>query len=106
MADKLLVRPLDWEASSVIIAIREGRPLRGVVVSAGPGTYPNKYSPDRSKTWKSKVFVPTTVKVGDIVNIGGLHAYDGKGFVFPEVIVDGIKHIIIQEADVAAIEEE
>ena len=103
LRDRLLIRPLDWTASSLIIAIREGRPVRGVVIEAGPGTYPNKYSPDRSKTWKSKVFVTTQVKPGDIVELGGLNAYDGRGYIFPEVIIDGIKHVIIQEADVAAI---
>lgn len=101
--DKLLVRPLDWDASSVIVALRSGRPVRGIVVSAGPGTYPNKYSRDRSKCWPSKVFVKTQVQPGDTVELGGLNAYDGRGYIWSEVIVGGIKHIICSEQDVAGI---
>lgn len=103
LRDKLLIRPLDFEPSKIVATVRHGRPVRGVVVEVGPGTYPNRYSKDRSKTWKSKVFVPTQVKPGDVVELGGLNIYDGSGYLFPEVIVGGIKHLIIQEADVVGV---
>lgn len=101
--DKLLLKPLDWDASSIIIALRSGRPVRGIVVAIGPGCYPKLYNRDRSKCWDSKVYRPTQVGVGDIVELGGLNVFDGQGYSFQEVIYEGIKHLICSEKDVAVV---
>jgi co-chaperonin GroES (HSP10) len=105
LGDRIFVRPLDWDPSRIITAIREGRPVRGEAVAVGPGTYRRKYNKDRSKTWLSKVFIPTTVKPGDIVEWGGLNIFDGKGYSFQEVIHGTERLLVITERDVCFINE-
>lgn len=104
--DRLVVKPLDWDASRTVVAIRHGRPVRGKVIAVGPGRYLRIYSKDRSKYRDTEQFIPTQVKPGDIVEIGGLNAYDGRGFIFPEVMIGNEKHFICQEQDVAGIVDE
>jgi co-chaperonin GroES (HSP10) len=95
--DRILVRPLDLKLSNVIIANWTGKTVRGEVVSVGPGEYPNRYNSDRSKVWKSKVFRPTEVRPGDIVELGGL---DIGGYAFPRIMLNGEEHLIASEKDV------
>lgn len=105
--DRILLKPLEWDASKIVIAIRHGRPVRGVVVAAGPGAHPKKYKAGpkgpRSFMDYAKRFQPTEVKVGDIVELGGLNVFDGQGYAFPEVWVGNERHIVIQEGDVAGV---
>lgn len=107
LGDRVLLRPLDWDASKTIIAIRHGRPVRGEVVAVGPGSNPKKYKAGprgpRSLMDYSRHFRPTEVKVGDIVELGGLNVFDGQGYEFPEVWVGNVKHIVVQEADIAGV---
>lgn len=105
LRDRILVRPLEWEPSKILEVIRHGRPLRGEIIAVGPGTYPKRYSKDRSKTWDSKMFVKTEVKPGDIVELGGLNIFDGQGYSFPEIVHGTERLLICQEADVAFISE-
>ncbi len=109
LGDRILLKPLDWEASKVITAIRQGRPVRGEVVAVGPGIHPvskrTKLNDGRQRIDFSKRFQRTEVKVGDVVELGGLNIFDGRGYDFPEVIVNGIKHLIITERDVAGVRE-
>lgn len=115
-SDRVLLKPLEWDGEDVhgkgsrIKVIRKGRPLRGIVKAIGPGHYPLKYIPTQhgpKGSYKlSKHFRPTEVKVGDQVEIGGLNAFDGEGYSFPEVLYNGEKCIICQERDIAIVTEE
>lgn len=101
LRDQIVVRPLEWKPSSIIaIAGNDRRPLRGVVVAAGPGCYPKRYNRDRSKTWPSAQFRPTQVKVGDTVELGGLEL---GGYMFPQIMIDNVMHVICREEDVTGI---
>ena len=106
MGDRILLRPLKWEPSKILDVVRYGRPLRGEVMAIGPGHNPLKYKTrgDKTKTMDySKHFRPTEVKVGDIVELGGLNVFDGKGYQFPEVVVGNETMIICSERDVAGV---
>jgi co-chaperonin GroES (HSP10) len=110
LSDRILLKPLDWDASKTIIAIRHGRPVRGEVVAVGPGHNQIKYRPNalgkKAKMDYSRHFRPTEVKPGDIVELGGLNAYDGKGFAFTEVIYNGVLHLLCQERDVCIVRDD
>lgn len=110
LSDRLLLKPLDWDASKTIIAIRYGRPVRGEVIAVGPGHHPIKYKPNaqgkRGLMDYSKRFQRTEVKPGDIVELGGLNQYDGKGYQFTEVIYNGVPHLICQERDVCIVRDD
>jgi hypothetical protein len=112
--DRLLVKPLDWSGEDVhgtgtqLIVVRDGRPVRGEVVAAGPGIYPivrREKSPDgrNTKITRSKHFRPTQVKPGDKIEVGGLNVYDGKGYQFPQVVYNGEPHFICTERDVSGV---
>lgn len=104
LRDRIVVKPKARAIKGAIAVVeRHGETVRGTVVAAGPGTYPWKYNADRSKRWQSKVFVPTQVKPGDTVELGG---WELNGYAFPEVYVNGVRCFICQEADVAMIVEE
>jgi len=103
LRDRLLLRPLDWEPSTILTVVRSGRPLRGEVVSVGPGRlyrrYRNKAGGKRDYVETSH-FIPTQVKVGDIVELGGLNVYEGAGYSFPQVTIGTETFLIVQEQDV------
>lgn len=113
--DRILLKPLDWSGSDVhgagskIQVMRSGRPLRGIVRAVGPGIHPVSKRKDlgdgRRKVDYSRRFRPTEVRVGDTIELGGLNIFDGKGYEFPEVFVNGETCIIVTERDVAAIHE-
>ncbi len=112
LGDRILLRPLDWKASDIIIAIRHGRPVRGEVVAVGPGKWVTRIrtgkrdGKDYRKQYQTKVFQKTEVKPGDIVNIGGLNIFDGAGYMaMLEVIVGTETLLIFQEADVCLVED-
>jgi len=107
LGDRILLKPLEWDASQVIHAIRHGRPVRGEVIAIGPGIHPvskrTKLADGRQRIDFAKRFQATEVKPGDVVELGGLNIFDGRGYDFPEVIVDGVKHLIVTERDVAGV---
>ena len=115
-SDRILLKPLDWSgedvhgAGSVIAVVRSGRALRGIVAAIGPGHYPStkrtKRPDGRVNVGESKHFRPTEVKVGDVVEIGGLNAFDGAGYQHTEVLYNGEKHLICSERDVAVVREQ
>lgn len=77
MRDQIVVKPLPWEPSPYLKSLGveivwKGGVLRGEILAVGPGHYQKQYNKDRSKTWDSKQFTPCDVKVGDIVELGGL----------------------------------
>jgi co-chaperonin GroES (HSP10) len=103
LRDWLVVKPEPPKITSTLEVIeRTGETVRGVVVSAGPGTYPWKYNADRSKRWASKVFVPTQVKPGDTVELGG---WEINGYSFPTVMMNGEACFLCQEQDICGIVE-
>jgi co-chaperonin GroES (HSP10) len=105
LRDQIIVEPLDVPHSKVLEIIEHTKPVRGVVKSVGPGHYPKRYNhPDkhqRSKMWDSKVFQPTEVKVGDIVELGGI---EFGGYSFQTFLWGDKTHLICREADVSGIE--
>ena len=108
LRDKILVKPLAWEPSKILEVIRHGRPLRGEVIAVGPGDHPKKYKAGpkgpRSLMDYAKRFQPLEVKPGDIVELGGLNAFDGQGYGhFTEVLHGTELLLICQEADVVGV---
>ncbi len=106
LRDRILVKPLDWEPSQIITVVRHGRPLRGVVAAVGPGRYFRRYKPHATDPNKrtftdGKHFIPTEIKPGDVIELGGLNAYDGQGYNFPQVVIGTERFLICQEQDVA-----
>jgi co-chaperonin GroES (HSP10) len=104
LRDQIVVKPLPWKPSKIIeIAGDKRKPLRGVVTAVGPGCYPRLYNKDRSKTWDSKQFRPCDVKVGDVVELGGLEI---DGYLFPRIVIGTETHVLCREADVAIVLDE
>lgn len=115
-SDRLLLKPLDWSGEDVhgedsrIHVIRKGRPLRGRVVAVGPGHHPvskrTNIAGGKRRIDYSKHFRPTEVKIGEVVELGGLNQFDGEGYQFTEVIYNGEPHLICQERDVAIVRDD
>lgn len=75
LRDQMIVAPLEVLHSRVLI-IRESssKLVRGKVLAIGPGHYPNRYNGPKGKRTKmmaGTVYVPTEVKVGDLVHLDG-----------------------------------
>lgn len=87
LRDRILVKPIVWELSTVLHVTNTERYHLGEVIAVGPGKYNKKGN-----------HMPMDVKLGDIVRWGQ--------FVFPEYTENGIKYQILQEADIAAIVEQ
>jgi len=104
LRDQIVVEPLNVVLSSVIVTHEDTQPLRGIVKAVGPGHYPKMYDhPDkhrRTKMWDSEVFQPTTVQVGDVVELGG---YGHKGYSFQTFYWGDVKHLICSERDVSGV---
>jgi len=81
--DHIVVEPLPHYYSATIEVVTEQKPLRGTVLAVGPGLYPKRYDHSdkhkRTKYWDGKVFRPTQVKVGDVVDLGGVDV-QGQSF--------------------------
>lgn len=107
LRDGILLEPLDWNPSHVIELVRFGRPLRGVVKAVGPGAYVKRYLKNeqgqRCAVRETKAFVPTEVKPGDIVELGGLNIFDGLGYQFQDVMLQGKTHLLCTEKDVCVV---
>jgi co-chaperonin GroES (HSP10) len=104
--DYMVVEPLDWIPSKLIIVAYQGEPLRGIVRAIGPGTHPKCYNGrkgQRTKSWDSKAFRPCDVKVGDTVEFGGLEL---KGFLHPTIVWGSKEMVLCREEDIAGIVEQ
>jgi len=104
LRDQLIVEPIPWPFSDIIEVVYTGRPLRGKVKAVGPGTHPKKYNGPkgkRTKSWNSSYFRPTDVKVGDIVQLGGLGI---DGYLFQTFRWGDKEMLICAENDVTCIE--
>lgn len=105
LRDRIVIEPLDWKPSSLIDVVYSGETLRGRVKAIGPGRHPLKYDGPkgkRTKSWEAKHFVKTEVKVGDVVELGGLEI---RGYLFTSFLWGSKEHIICQESDIAGIME-
>lgn len=109
LRDTIFLRPLEWDASKIVIAIRNGEPVRGEVVAIGPGRYRWKRirgnATKRDVTYETDVFLPTEVKPGDIVELGGLNIFDGAGYKLQECTYGNEKLLICTERDVCGVRE-
>jgi hypothetical protein len=103
LRDQIIVEPLEWNPSKLLHVVYTGKPLRWIVRAVGPGRYPKKYDGPkgkRTKTWDAKSFLPTELKVGDIIELGGLEI---RGYLFQTIRWGSKEMIVCQEADVAIV---
>lgn len=111
LRDRLLLRPLDWTPSRIITVIRRGRPVRGVVEAIGPGRLLRRYRPHPTDPYKRTYvdtarFIPTELRVGDVVELGGLNQFNGEGYSFPQVTIGTETFLIVQEQDICFVHEQ
>jgi hypothetical protein len=103
--DYIVVQPLKVEHSAVIDVIEHTKPLRGIVKAVGPGHYPKRYDHwdkhRRTRVWDSPHFLPTQVKIGDIVELGS--PQDARGYSFQSFLWGSALHVICSERDVAGV---
>jgi hypothetical protein len=110
MHDFILVEPLGVEHSQILTVIENIKPVRGIVKAVGPGVFPLCYDHveknKRTKMWRSSVFQPTCVKVGDMVELGCVRI-DGRivGYSFQQIYWGNKMHILCREADVSGVVE-
>jgi co-chaperonin GroES (HSP10) len=106
LRDVIIVKPIDPHFSDVLSVHWRGKPVKGTVIAAGPGTYPWKHTrgkregKDFHEIRQSAQFMPTEVKAGDVVELGGL---EREGYAFQTVIVDGVECVIATEKDVCGV---
>ena len=106
--DHLIIKPLPLKLGARIDADWRGDVVRGEVIAAGPGCYPNLHSKGTrdGKPYhtirQSKVFRATEVKPGDVVELGGLEI---GGYLWPKVWAAGDWCVIAREQDVAVLHE-
>jgi len=104
LRDQVIIEPLNVVLSQVIIVHETTKPVRGIVKAVGPGHYPKKYDNDdksrRTLAWDSDVFQPTTVQVGDVVELGGI---EFQGYSFPTIYWGNKLHLICREADISGV---
>lgn len=106
LRDQIILEPLDWEPSKIIAVAYSGKPLRGIVRAVGPGIYPKRYDGPkgrRSKMWDAKCFRPCDVKVGDVVELGGLEL---GGYLHMTIRWGAKEMVVCREEDVAIVDDE
>lgn len=108
LRDQIIVKPLPLQLGQRLRADWSGEVVRGRVVAAGPGCYKNihRRGIKDGKPWRtvhpSQFFTPNAVKVGDIVQLGGMEL---GGYLWPKVWAAGDWCVICREEDVCFIEE-
>jgi co-chaperonin GroES (HSP10) len=103
LRDQIVIEPMDFEPSKIISTVYRGKPLRGRILAVGPGCYPKKYNGPkgkRTKSWDSKHFQPMELKVGDVVELGGLEI---GGYLHPTFRWGDKECVMAREADVAMV---
>jgi hypothetical protein len=107
LRDQMIVEPLETIHSRYIIVANRDKPMRGIVKAVGPGHYPLKYDHQekhkRTKVMASTHFVPTEVKVGDVVELGGAQY---GGYAFEQFWWGDVLHLHCREADVCFVRED
>ncbi len=106
LRDQVVIEPLDWRPSKIIlVAGYQGKTLRGIVRAIGPGVYPKRYNGPkgkRTKSWDSKSFRPCDLKVGDEVELGGLEI---GGYLHQTFMWGHRECVICREEDIAGVVE-
>ena len=106
LRDQLIVKVIPPQWSSAIQVEYRGEALRGEVIAKGPGTYLNWHQrgkrdgKDYHTVRPGKTFTPTEVKVGDVVELGGLEI---GGYLWQRINYRGAECVICREQDVAAV---
>jgi hypothetical protein len=100
LRDQMIVEPIDVIRSRILVLPPQDKTLRAKVLTVGPGHYPTQYDHrekhKRTKAWAGLGFMPTEVKVGDIVRLEG---FNSEGFFW------GTKYCVhAREQDVCGIE--
>lgn len=105
LRDQIVVKPLEWEPSKlIVIAGNQRKPLRGVVVFVGPGERVKRRWRDNNgqvhKIGETGQVIPTEVRPGDVVELGGLEI---DGYAFQQIMIGHEVHLVCSEKDVAAV---
>lgn len=105
LRDQIIVKHLPWTPSATIVVAADTRKtLRGTVVAVGPGARVKRYWKNREgqriKVGETGQVIPTEVKPGDVVELGGL---ERNGYGFTEILIGHDLHVVCQEADVAGV---
>lgn len=112
LRDQLIVEPLEVVYSRWVYVHANTKPLRGIVLAAGPGHYPSYYLdkhgerlPDhkrgeRKERAHGKHFVPTEVKAGDVIELGGA---ENGGYSFEQFWWGDVLCLHCTERDVAVV---
>jgi len=116
LRDQIVVEPLGWTPSKLIIVAYQGEPLRGIVRAVGPGRYLIQYASGTPPVWypthhppakgkrtasrESTIFRPCELKLGDTVEFGGLEL---KGFLHRTIIWQGKEMVLAREEDVCGV---
>lgn len=106
LRDQIVVEPLDIDHGTMLELVYRGQPVRGRVLAVGPGTFHKRYDGPkgkRTKSWDSKHFTPCDVRVGDLVDLGGLEI---NGYLFVRIIWGSRDVVVCREADIAVVVEE
>ncbi len=113
LRDQIVIEPLPLDLNTSLEVVYRGKPVRGIIRAVGPGLHPIKYldsrgNPthkrgDRKTRILSRHFRPCDVKVGDVVDIGGLEL---GGYLFPLIRWGDMDVVICREEDVALVDEE
>jgi co-chaperonin GroES (HSP10) len=106
LRDRIVLEPLPPDLSSTLEVVTATRPVRGRVLAVGPGTHPKRYNGPkgyRSRSWDSKAFRPCDLKVGEIVDIGGLEL---GGYLHMTVQWGEKTVVVCREEDVAVVIED
>ena len=104
LRDHIVIEPIPYPFSQTLEVVYTGRALRGKVRAVGPGHYRKIYNGPkgkRPKSWDSKYFTPCQLKVGDIVQLGGIEI---RGYLFQTFRWGGKEMVIARENDVTGIE--
>jgi co-chaperonin GroES (HSP10) len=103
LRDVIIVKPEPPKFSETIAVDWRGKPVRGEVLAVGPGTWPYRHKRGEKDGKRfhtiaeSRQFRPTEVRVGDIVELGGL---EKDGYDFQTVNWGGVECVIATEKDV------
>lgn len=113
LRDQLLIQPLGVVYSRRLYVHRDTKPLRGIVRAAGPGSYEVGYRDAQGKRTNDRTgprrrtqrfhtnrYVPMSVKIGDVVELGGS---EHEGYGFEGLFWGSVYHIWCTERDVCGI---
>lgn len=115
LRDVIILEPLGWEPSKIIAVAYFGKPLRGIVRAIGPGCFKLQYQDTVTGDWSftmpkgrrkamrsSNVFRPCDVKIGDVVELGGLEL---GGYLHMTIRWGCVEMVVCREEDVAIVVE-